>query len=56
MPFKTAVCSQVCLDDHRPLFGQTCETNSETRFSLKFFNVGDKPTFLKLVFVLLSYP
>jgi len=32
----------------------TCETNSQTWFSLKFLNVGNKPNLLKLVFVLFS--
>jgi len=44
----------VGVDDHRLLFRQTCETNSETRFSLKFVNVGDEPILLKLVFVSFS--
>jgi len=51
-PTSTGGWCQVCIDDHRPLFCETCETNWETRFSLKFVNVGDKPNFLKLVFVL----
>jgi len=41
----------MCVDDHKPLFRQTGETNSETRFSLKFVNVDDEPNLLKLVFV-----
>ena len=36
------------------LFRKTCETNSGTRFSLQFVNVGDKPNLLKLVFVFFS--
>jgi len=36
------------------LFRQTCETNSETRFSLKFVKLGDESNLLKLVFVLFS--
>ena len=31
----------MCVEDHQPLFRQTGETNSETRFSLKFVNVGE---------------
>ena len=38
-------------DEHRLLFRQTCETNSETRFLLKFLNVGDTLNLLNLVFV-----
>jgi len=34
-------------EDHKPLFRQTGETNSETRFSLKFVNVGDEKKFPK---------
>ena len=45
---------QVCVDEHNPLFRQTCETNSKTRLSLKFVNVGDEPNLLKLVFVSFS--
>jgi len=35
------------IEDHKPLFRQTGETNSETRFSLKFVNVGDEQKFPK---------
>jgi len=35
-------------------FISTCETNSETWFSFKFLNVGNKPILIKLVFVLFS--
>jgi len=31
----------MCIDDHKPLFRQTCETNSETTL-LKCVNVGDE--------------
>ena len=37
----------MCVEDHKPLFQQTGETNSETRFSLKFVNVGDEQKFPK---------
>ena len=37
----------MCVEDHKPLFRQTGETNSETRFSLKFVNVGDERKFPK---------
>jgi len=37
-----------------PIFQQTCETNSETRFSFKSVNVGDEANLLKLVFVSFS--
>jgi len=37
----------MCVEDHKPLFRQTGETNSETRFSLKFVNVGDEQKFPK---------
>ena len=37
----------MCVKDHKPLFRQTGETNSETRFSLKFVNVGDEQKFPK---------
>ena len=36
----------MCVDDHKPLFRQTFETNSETRL-LKFVNVGDEQKFPK---------
>ena len=35
------------VEDHKPLFRQTGETNSETRFSLKFVIVGDEQKFPK---------
>jgi len=35
------------VEDHKPLFRQTGQTNSETRFSLKFVNVGDEQKFPK---------
>ena len=54
IPPSTRRRHQVCVDDRRPLFQQTCETNSETRFSLKFVNVGDEPNLLKLAFVSFS--
>jgi len=37
----------MCVADHKPLFRQSCETNSETRFSLEFVNVGDEQKFPK---------
>ena len=45
--FKTKHGHQLQPDDHKPLFRQTCETNSETRFSLKSVNVGDEQKFPK---------
>jgi len=48
-PTSTRTQHQVCVNDHRPLFRQSCETNSETWFSLKFVNVSDKWNLLKLV-------
>jgi len=50
----TVRSSLVCGDDHKPLFRQTCETNSETRLSLKSVKVGDEPNLLKLVFASFS--
>ena len=38
IPNSTRRRHQVGVDDHRLLVRQTCETNSETRFSLKFVN------------------
>jgi len=37
----------MCIDDHKPLFRQTGEKNSVTRFSLKFVNVDDEQKFPK---------
>jgi len=37
----------MCVDDQRRLFRQTSETNSETRFLLKFVNVNDEQKFPK---------
>ena len=37
----------MCVADHKPLFRQSGETNSETRFSLEFVNVGDEQKFPK---------
>jgi len=55
IPTSTRKRHQVmCVDDHKPLFRQTGETNSETRSSMKFLNVGDKPNLLKLVFASFS--
>jgi len=44
----------MCVDDHKPLFRRTSETNSETGFSLKFVKVDDEPNLPKLVFVSFS--
>jgi len=32
----------MCVDDRKPLFRETGETNSETMSSLKFVNVGEE--------------
>jgi len=45
IPTSTRRRHQVCIDDHRSLFQQTCETNSEARFSLQSVNVGDEPNY-----------
>ena len=49
----------MCVDDHMPLFRQTGETNSETRFSLKFVNVSDEQKFPKtsvcIILIVLVY-
>jgi len=45
---------QVCVEDHTSLFLQTCETNSETRLSLKLVDVGDEPNLLQLAFASFS--
>jgi len=37
----------MCIADHKPLYRQSGETNSETRFSLEFVNVGDEQKFPK---------
>jgi len=37
----------MCVADHKPLFRQSGETNSETSFSLEFVNVGDEQKFPK---------
>jgi len=37
----------MCVADHKPLFRQSGETNSVTRFSLEFVNVGDEQKFPK---------
>jgi len=42
IPTSTRRRPQVGVDEHRLLFRQTCETNSETRFSLIFVNAGDE--------------
>ena len=48
IPTSTRRRHQVmCVTDHKPLFRETGETNSETRFSLKFVNVGDEQKFPK---------
>jgi len=49
IPTSTRRRHQMGVDDHRLLFLQICETNSETRFSLKFVN--DEPSLRKLAFV-----
>jgi len=48
IPTSTRRRHQVmCVADHKPLFRQSGETNSETSFSLEFVNVGDEQKFPK---------
>ena len=48
MPISTRRRHQaMCVDDHKPLFRQIGETNSETRFLLKLVNVDDEQKFPK---------
>jgi len=44
----------MCVDDHKLLFRQTGETNSEARFSLNLWMWAMNRNFLKLVFVSFS--
>jgi len=54
IPTSTRRRHQMCVKNRRPSFWQTCETNSETRFSSKLVNVGDEEKLLKPVFVSFS--